>query len=1543
MKPNLLVTVAITIAGLCGVAYAELTPTTVNPFKMVNRSTETTSTAIPMISPEVLDNALPGQSPLFNTGSLLSNDISLTETSNDTTNMPEIYGVINSYSGTGGFTGLVLVPTEGGHEFNRITTGSASAIGSQTTSGTETDGILYMNTPISRYGSLYCTYHQAYDIDSWQRVSFVQGSEFYLTARDMATDPTTGKMYGIFMKTDASTAFVIAEYIVDSYASGSITHRRRAICDLPHMFTALFFTADGQMWGIDLETEKDSDGNETTKSASLYKIDKNTGELTLIGDTGAKPYYASSAVCDVYNTGKIYWSVKTKDLVGSLYTVDLATGHATKVYDFPHNEEIVCMFVKSRPQGAAPSAVENLRLNTSNGSLSGSIDFDVPTTTYDGSIADGEVDYTVTLAGSTFATGKAKYGSKVSLPFEVSYTGLYSVSARLSNESGKGPQTTISDYIGIGRPSIPQNVKAIYDNGKVAISWDSVTGSVENLGYIDTSKIRYKVVRTSDNTTLVEDYNSTSYIDTSVANDGNLGYYRYSVYATAGETVSGEGKSEAVIYGDIIPPFTDHFDDVYHIYETNGDQSLSLYKQVKVTGSSTVHWYVHSSTKAATIWPSSSVVEDSWVITPSIKLEAGKTYTVSMYAWSGYTTKSKGALSMFIGKAQDVDSLTTQLMEPDVINVKVANKKYKYSDFTVPESGIYYIGIRCTSNKESNQYYFDDLTISEAIAHGRPAIITDLTATVSGTGSYDANIKFTAPANTIEGVALEDSIDISLKRNGEEIKTWKSVAPGTAITYTDTCDKDGNMTYSVVSSNSVGSSDETTATTYVGFYTPKPASAASLEDLGDGNVKVSWTPVFRDSKNKTLTTDQIRFCIVGPDPQGSGNAVIIKDDIAGSETGYTFKAYDPNNNQGLIQYGVAQKTNAGYSDIKYTNMQPVGKAYTAPYDDSFTGTNTHVLYAATTSGTVLWQLVDNSVFTGVSAADGDNSYLAMYSVYNGGQGYVGTGIIDLTGIEHPGVSFMVYNINGGISNANEISVSVSTGGEYTSVRTTQVYSLGYANGWCKYVAKLDKYADKKVLIKISISCTTYGYNFIDNLHVGEIPVTDLSVIGHSITPEIEENENAQYSVMFLNNGYNDTTFSTNLLMNGKVVATKELSIANGESAIATFSHRPDVDAGTEVTYNAVAVASDDADATDNSAEEVTVKVMQPAYPTVTTLTAKNVGDVNHLSWETPELTYVPNPRTETFEKGSEPWTDIVKNWTLLDVDKLPISLGTANGVFPDIATGDSLGMFVWDTTDMTTQQQASIYYQAHSGTRYIGKAAPSDRSQFGDDWAISPELFGCAQTISLYARSESSQSPENVEVLYSNGSIDPKDFISLLKVIDVPQLWTNYQVDLPGGAKRLAIRAYSSGTFFLHVDDVRFIPTAEELSIAGYHVWRDGERITTEPIATTSYDDTKGESDALSHAYKVSVVYNVGESCPSNEVTCDFSGVENVSDNEAITISTRKGSVVVSGADGQNITIYLTDGRIATSVIGDDVTSIDLATGIYVVKVGNKVAKVVIR
>lgn len=1547
MKTNLILTAAITLAGLCGFAYADVTPTAVDPFQVVDRSGATTPNAVPMISPEAYGNTLPGQSPLFSAGSLLSKVLKHAEATNDgdsptTADGPEIYGVINAYSGSGGYTGLVLVPTQDGQEFTRITQGAASAIGTQTTSGAESDGMLYMNTPVSRYGSLYCTYHQVYDTNTWQRVCFAQGADFYLTARDMATDPTTGKMYGIFMKTDASTAFVIAEYVVDSYASASITHHRRAICDLPHMFTALFFTADGQMWGIDLVTAKDDDGNEYTESASLYKIDKNTGELTLVGDTGAKPYYASSAVCDVYNTGKVYWSVKTKDLIGSLYTVDLTSGLATKVMDFPHNEEVVCMYVKSRPQGAAPAAVENLRTTTDKGSLSGTIDFDIPASTYDGTPATGEVNYTVTLAGTTYATGKAKYGDKVSIPFEVTYTGLYSLSARLSNESGNGPSTSVNEYLGLGRPTIPQNIKATYADGMITISWDKVTGSVDDLGYIDKSTIRYKVVRTSDNKTLESDLNTNKYIDANIAKEG-LGYYRYSVYATAGEAISGEGKSEAVIYGDIIPPFVDTFDDVYHIYETNGDQSMSLFKQEKVKGSATVHWYVHASTKAATIWPSSSVEEDSWLMTPSIKLEAGKTYTVSMYAWSAYTNKTKSNLSVFLGNAQNSEAMTTQLMEADGINVKVANKKYKYYDFTVPETGIYYIGIRCYSNKESNSFYVDDFSISEGVVHGRPALITDLTATVTGTGSYDANIKFTAPSTSIEGTNLDGNINITLSRNGEEIKTWKDVAPGTAITYTDTCEEDGDMTYSVVSSNSVGSSDEATATAHVGFYLPKPASAATLEDLGDGNVKVSWTPVLKDAKNKALTTDQLRFCIVGPD--ASGNTAIVKDEISGTETSYTFKAYDPEDNQGLLQFGVAQKTNAGYSDIKLTNMQPVGKAYTAPFDDSFTGTSTHVLYAVTTSGTVQWQLANNSLIEGVSAVDGDNSYLLMYSAYYGGQGYLGTGIIDLTGIEHPGISFMVYNLNGGVSNTNEITVSVSTGGDYVNVRTTATptYSLGYADGWCKYVAKLDEFVGKKILVKISFACKSHYFNLIDNLHIGEIPATDLTVIGHSVTPEIEENDPAVYSVMWLNNGYNDAEFASNLLMNGKVVDTKTVKIANGESAITSFSHRPDVDAGTEVSYSCVAVADDDDDATDNTSETMTVKVMQPAYPVVNTLIAKSSDNVNHLSWEAPELTYVPNPRTETFENNNVAWTDSIDNWTLLDVDGLPVSLGTANGVFPKIATGDTLGMFIWEVNDMSAQQQASIYYQAHSGTRYIGKAAPSDRAAFGDDWAISPELFGTAQTISLYARSESNKTPENVEVLYSTGSLDPKDFVSVLKVVDVPNLWTNYQVELPDGAKRLAIRAYSPGTFFLHVDDVKFIPTAEDLTITGYHVWRDGVRVTTEPVTTTSYEDAKGESDATSHTYRVSVVYNVGESCPSEEVTCDFSGVEGIAGNGDITITARQNSVVVTGAYGMDINVYMTDGRQAASVVGSDVTTVNLNSGVYVVKVGNKVAKVVVR
>ncbi len=127
-----------------------------------------------------------------------------------------------------------------------------------------------------------------------------------------------------------------------------------------------------------------------------------------------------------------------------------------------------------------------------------------------------------------------------------------------------------------------------------------------------------------------------------------------------------------------------------------------------------------------------------------------------------------------------------------------------------------------------------------------------------------------------------------------------------------------------------------------------------------------------------------------------------------------------------------------------------------------------------------------------------------------------------------------------------------------------------------------------------------------------------------------------------------------------------------------------------------------------------------------------------------------------------------------------------------------------------------------------------------DDWAISPELSGNAQTVSFYARSFQSIYPENIEVLYSTGSTDPKDFSIAKPNTQVPGEWTLFEASLPEGAKHFAIRSCGSYNFMLMVDDVAYEAKAlgEKYTIAGYNVYRNGERINDSLITSTAHLDT---------------------------------------------------------------------------------------------------------
>ncbi len=197
-------------------------------------------------------------------------------------------------------------------------------------------------------------------------------------------------------------------------------------------------------------------------------------------------------------------------------------------------------------------------------------------------------------------------------------------------------------------------------------------------------------------------------------------------------------------------------------------------------------------------------------------------------------------------------------------------------------------------------------------------------------------------------------------------------------------------------------------------------------------------------------------------------------------------------------------------------------------------------------------------------------------------------------------------------------------------------------------------------------------------------------------------------------------------------------------------------------------------------------------------------------------------------------------------------------------------------------------------------------------------------------------------VYYSTGSLETADFISAgVEVPSVPGEWTRYEATLPDGARYFAIRSCATGSFMLMLDDVTYQPASTgDLALTGYNVYRDREKVNTDAVTTTSFTDTTDEPGK--HTWTVTAVYAQGESRGSNTATPDLSSISTEM-AASISITAAHGEIIVDGAEGLNISVASTDGRLIFNNIGQAETHIEVASGIYIVKAGTTTAKLIVR
>lgn len=1332
-------------------------------------------------------------------------------------------------------------------------------------------------------------------------------------ATDLTYDITTQKVYGCFIETDKT------------YSFGTLnleTGERTKIATLPQFYSAIAANSQGTIYGVGADL-------------ALYKFDKSTGSATKVGDTGLETidhWVPQSAEFDqdsntlyyCYNTGKA--SIIANNTY--LYTINTETGQADKVMQFPQNETFVDIYIPASTQSVgAPAKVEELMASFDKGTGNGKVSFVMPKKSIDGKDISGNLDYTIAIGGETVATGSAKAGDAVSKDVSTTATGETTLAVTLTNGSGKTSLTEKTAFIGIDTPLTVGNLKlSTADNQTVTLTWDAPTAGVHG-GYIDPENLTYRVTRMPEGKVCADALTATTFSEKLSAEKITSIYYNVEAKNSA---ASGEATaSNRVNVGKPIEtPFNEAFDNDERFATftvTDGYSDGSTWK--RVTNS-------EDNTSYAVCEYNKNNPKDEWLITPSIKLNKGVRYVLSFKASSVYMTKPE-KMEVAYGKGTTPEDMTNVVMKPTVVDNNKSGEWKEYSYIIeVPEDGNYNFGFHAVSDADMFNLALTNVSI-EGSHMSAPAEVSNLVATSDANGALTADVVFTTPSKTVGGKDIDKLTKVEVLCNGTLQKTIDNPQPGSEQKATINVNS-GSNNISVLAYNEAGASIPAKTTVYAG--PDVPGKTTVNVQLKDGKQIVSWEAPKGQNGGYVDPADckytVYRFV-------GDEQKALVEDT---EETSYTddYAA----TSQVVVTYAVIPNNSLGYGT--YSTAHPVvvgGTPYELPYFETFkSGFSTYPIWSMVArSGIGSWVLYDKDKTQGMPKPyDEDGGYIFFSKNNDGDRCQLFSGNIDLKGAKNPTLELWYYNKKS--QNTLAIQASADTG-TWEDLKVIN-YNNDLPEGWSKLSLPLSQYKNNSYLqIGFEATANDNGIIAIDAIGVRDLYANDLAVTLSGKKHFFFDADNT-LSATVENLGQTVAEdYAVNFYCNDKLFSTeKGTPLAAGETKVVSCNVMLGLDNADTDNYHVEVAYAADENSANNVSDVLAVTNSLPKYPTAKGLAASAEGNSVHLTWTAPETYMAPATEavTESFEDYTPFTIDDLGDWTLEDVEGEEGTFGLLPLNFPYREAAKSFQVFNADYLHMRSDGDYEVW-AAHTGKQML--MAFADKDRLNDDWLISPELSGNKQTIKFWVRSISGNYPnETYSVMASSKGREVTDFTEVAKG-EAPLDWTEKEAELPEGTKYFAIRCTSNNCYLMVLDDVTYIPGTglpSELSLVGYNIYRDGEKINQEPVGTTAF--TEKIDISKNHLYAVTAVYATGESRFSNVVALgNLSGVASV-ESDKVSIKALNSHIIVAQAEGKNITISNAAGAVLFNGKATEPTvSVPAANGIYVVKVGDNVKKIVVR